>query len=1000
MKRKDMLRSYLIPPSSHFLDSLSRLYFRDLEEKKYNTLEVAFVFPTRRACLYFTRRLIQNKSSESFFLPKIFSWEEFINFCGERLIDVSYKLLTNAGFELLLLRTLKELGLNFKEPEEDVYWTKHYLQVFEELEKEGLTPKDLKIPPEGLPNKAQEFLENLTKVYEHFKSRSASLNYLSQAQLLQKIAEKLQETDSYKKLKTSSFYFCGFAALRKSESNLLKAFVELAKMDNLDTTIVFAWDAEKAEPHPILQRTFKDLGLTAERLILDASIESSKKLPSVIISETSDVHEEVELVCSNLKKDVDGLSAESLPEKIALIVPREETLLPLIYALEEVVEAGEHSPLQEINIAQSFPLYHHPLNLLLLNIIRLQKERVDDKYPVAKYFELLTQPLLKLLFPFLPQLLEALSKILQNKYDRVSLHKVEALIGVSEGSFLQAELSKIHDLFFRNWENVDEPTKLAQAIEEFLKLLLPLFSKDDAELIAYLTYLQTEVLPLFLQDELWEGLKDRRYPLYQLRKLLERTKYYLSGEPLKGLQILGFLETRLLNFEKAYLLDLNEGVLPPREDFNPLLTDEMRSYFGLPVFTSSLWDYYFLTFLESVDELFITYIGVEGEDSANEPSRFIYRLRYEFAKSGQSLSKKTPLRSFPKRNFQEGIPVTDEHRELILSYLKNAKLSRSFFETYLRCPAKFYFRYLLKIKEEESEAAFLGNITHKILEALLKPWIKTNDFIDFKEVVQKVDEKVDNVWELMRFGEKFDPLSDLMVRMLIKGFFKKYFEALMEQRIKRRVLGIEDSVVADLTMGGYEGLSTVKLYGKCDLRMEEEASVSLNYLILDLKTSASAGLRPKVFQKFLNDKIDDFKPSQTFSEYQKKLEDWKSLFGSNLNNFQLTFYLWLEIEKRNLINSDYSLIKLTLIKPTLVKKNSKDKPEESLPVEKAEENLAEESLSIEKAELFKINKFSNLLRQMIFHMLTTPYFYFTEKDNDCDWCSYYSICLSYRLSSS
>jgi hypothetical protein len=219
-----------------------------------------------------------------------------------------------------------------------------------------------------------------------------------------------------------------------------------------------------------------------------------------------------------------------------------------------------------------------------------------------------------------------------------------------------------------------------------------------------------------------------------------------------------------------------------------------------------------------------------------------------------------------------------------------------------------------------------------------------------------------------------------MVRMLIKGFFKKYFEALMERGIKRRVLGIEDEVIAELTMDGYEGLSTVKVCGRCDLRMEEEASGTLNYLILDLKTSPSAGLRPGVFQKFLNVKIEDFKPSQTFSEYQKKLEDWKSLFGNNLNNFQLTFYLWLEIEKRNLINSGYSSIKPTLIKITL-KENS------------------EESLIIHQKELSKINKFSNLLRQMIIHMLTTPYFYFfVDKNSNCKWCSYYSICLSYRLS--
>ena len=978
-----MLRSYLLPPSSHFLDNLSRLYFKDLEEKNYEPLEVAFIFPTRRACLYFTRRLILNKYSESFFLPKIFSWEEFINFCAERLIDSPCKLLTKEGFELLLLRTLKELGLNFKDPEEDIYWAKHYLEVFEELEKEGLTPKDLKLPPEGLPNKAQEFLENLTKVYEHFKSLSLSLNYLSEAQLLQKITERLNEAGSFKKLRISTFYFCGFAALRKRERDLLKIFAELAKMGNLNTTFVFAWDADKAEPHPILQKTFKDLGLSTERLVIDERENSDKKLPSVIISETSDVHEEVELVCSNLKKDILGLSVESLPEKIAIIVPREETLVPLIHALQELVEDEAHLPLQEINIAQSFPLYHHPINVLLLNIIKLQKEKVDDKYQVATYLELLRQPLLRLLFPSHPHLLEVLTKIL-NKYDKVALDEVEGLIEETKHSSLRGELSKIHDLLFRNWEISKEPAKLANAIEEVLRLLLPLFPKEDAELTAYVTYLQTKVLPLFLQDELWEGLKDRGYPLYILRKLLERAKYYLSGEPLKGLQILGFLETRLLNFEKAYLLDLNEGVLPPSEDFNPLLTDELRFYFGLPVFTSSLWDYYFLTFLESVDMLFITYIGAEGEGSANEPSRFFYRLKYEFAKSGQDLSKESPLRCFPKRTFHEGIPVTEEHKELILSYLKNVPVSRSFFETYLRCPAKFYFKYLLNIKEDESDAALLGIITHKILEELLKPWINSNDFIDFEEVSKNVDKTVDKVWKEEVEG-KFDPLSDLMVRMLIRGFFKRYFDTLIHQGIKRKVLGIEDKITADMPMDGYEGLSTVKLYGRCDLRMEEETDNLLNYLILDLKTSGSAEVRPKIFfQNFLTYSQHNRTPLKTPEEYKNALKNWRNFFGSYLENFQLIFYLSLEIEKSDLIKKNYSAVKPGLIRITL-----KDM-EKFLKIEGQKYGRLAEILEKTKRNMYSI------LKDIINHMLTTPFFYFAEKDNECIFCNYSSICLGYK----
>ena len=191
-----------------------------------------------------------------------------------------------------------------------------------------------------------------------------------------------------------------------------------------------------------------------------------------------------------------------------------------------------------------------------------------------------------------------------------------------------------------------------------------------------------------------------------------------SGEPLKGLQIMGPLETRALDFRHIVILSCNEGIFPRRSVSSSFIPPELRKGFGLPTYEyqDAIWAYYFYRMIQRAETVTLVYDSRTEGLKSGEESRFIKQLEYHY---------NLPLkRSFVKAEAKVGefaneIPKTVEH----INALRNCSLSASSIKSYLDCPAKFYFSKIERLKDEDEvaedlDAGKLGEVYHSTMQAL------------------------------------------------------------------------------------------------------------------------------------------------------------------------------------------------------------------------------------------------------------------------------------------
>lgn len=203
-----------------------------------------------------------------------------------------------------------------------------------------------------------------------------------------------------------------------------------------------------------------------------------------------------------------------------------------------------------------------------------------------------------------------------------------------------------------------------------------------------------------------------------LDQLLGPMSVPFNGEPLKGLQVMGPLETRALDFKHLVILSCNEGVFPRRSVSSSFIPPELRRGFGLPTYEyqDAIWAYYFYRMIQRAETVTLVYDSRTEGLKSGEESRFIKQLEYHY---------NLPLkRSFVKaeakvESFAEEIPKTEEHIEK----LKSASLSASSLKNYLDCPAMFYFSKVERLKEENEvaedlDAGTIGEVYHATMQAI------------------------------------------------------------------------------------------------------------------------------------------------------------------------------------------------------------------------------------------------------------------------------------------
>lgn len=203
-----------------------------------------------------------------------------------------------------------------------------------------------------------------------------------------------------------------------------------------------------------------------------------------------------------------------------------------------------------------------------------------------------------------------------------------------------------------------------------------------------------------------------------LNQLVGTASVPFQGEPLAGLQIMGPLETRALDFDNLIILNCNEGVFPRRSVSSSFVPPELRRGFGLPTyeFQDAMWAYYFYRMIQRSRRVWMLFDSRSEGTRTGEQSRYIRQLELHFGAKVNHYVVKAPIGHVAE---QDSIPKTDGH----IAELHEHSLSASALQNYLSCQAKFYYHSVCHLKEENEvseslDAGMLGTVFHSTMEGL------------------------------------------------------------------------------------------------------------------------------------------------------------------------------------------------------------------------------------------------------------------------------------------
>ena len=421
---------------------------------------------------------------------------------------------------------------------------------------------------------------------------------------------------------------------------------------------------------------------------------------------------------------------ENDPGKTAIILADETLLVPVMQTLPP--EAGI------VNITMGYPLTQSPLfglTELWLNI----QEQINKQQKHTVYYRDALAFLSHPLSGVKAAEREALqNKLLSQQWTEVPLTELHLISALAPNFFTSRHsgLQTIDALYLMLTAVLEQRQRQNQLNELEANLILEACKKLN-----------------LLHDNLDAYAPNLGLSLVfaLIRKTLASLAVPLEGEPLRGIQVMGMLESRCLDFEHVIILGMNEGTMPKRSVNPSFIPDSLRRANGMPVLENqdAVSAYLFYRLLQRSEKVTLVYDGLGGDTEAAEPSRFIRQLAYESNLKFNYLQQEQPVRIessnvivIPKQGkvwkemegfFYNGNPF------------KTNNISATTLTTYLACTLQFFFRYVAKIKEPEEvaenlEASQIGSALHQALEWFYADLIKTDKVITAERIDQKLPE--------------------------------------------------------------------------------------------------------------------------------------------------------------------------------------------------------------------------------------------------------------------
>lgn len=794
-----------------------------------------FILPNKRSSLFLRQELRKRLAPNSFF-PEILSIEEFMERVSGYLVMDSVGLL----FEFYTIYQ-EIVPVNERNSFESFSkWAPVLLQDFNELDSslaesesilryiyEAKRIENWNVGETG----SSELVENyisfhklIPQFYTSFQNRMKEVKSGYQGFVYKRACELILEHQTGNK--SLHYVFAGFNALSKSEELVIRKLLEEGNASIYWDNDEFYGNSQASAGSFIKnykkrwkyyqEKEFK----WTENLINTEKIIHLHGLPKNIsqIKHTGEI--------------LKSLSLKGSLNNTALVLGNEKLLPALLNSLpSEVTEA---------NITMGYELQNVSLSSFFESLFKAHLNRSARRNKGAFYYKDLQR-----LFsdPHVQNHCQSDSSF-QKNWSRLLFREKRLFVTDSEIRELvgaASPLNELFDLMFRGWEGqISELLKKLCEITEWFRL------KNDPN------RMETEILfrfnTIFTQllnfNEKYEHISSLRALHEFYRQLLRLEKMSFQGEPLSGLQIMGLLESRVLDFENVIVTSVNEGFLPAGRSDRSFIPLDIKFEKNLPTFQEkeAIFSYHFFRLLHRAKNIFLVYNSVNDDFGSGEPSRFIKQLEIaaELGILNQVSFHKVSIQPNPVphpielKSIQKTEGVFSKFRKIA-----DRGFSPTAFTTYIRNPLDYYKRYILGIKEvemvEETMAAnTFGTVVHNSLETLYRPhlnkWL-TPEMIE--NMIKLVEETVRGEWaqvyssKAALSGKNY--LSFEIAKKFISQFLSNERESL-KQGTKIRVLALEQELSCQHRPKGFD--FDVSLKGTID-RIDEVNGV---LRIVDYKT--------------------------------------------------------------------------------------------------------------------------------------------------------------------
>lgn len=865
------------------MESFLKLVAADLyKHTKGNLAHTAVVFPNKRAGLFFNEYLAQ-ESESPIWSPAYVSISELFRSLSPWEVGDPVKLVCE------LYKIFRRETQSTETLDDFYFWGEMLISDFDDADKNKVDTDKLFSNLQDLRNimddytfiddeqeeAIRQFFQNfsierrtalkerfislwdvLGNIYKGFRESLASQNIAYEGMMYRHVIEHL-DVD---KLPYEKYVFVGFNVLSKVEHTLFTQLKDAGKA-------VFYWDYDEFYMKENRQAVTHEAGEFIRRNLRDFPSPLSGELFKNL-SKPKEVH--------YIASSTENAQARYLPQWIRnnLTTPEKETAVVLCNeALLQPVLHSLPAEVKHVNITMGFPLSQTPVYSFLIALLELHTHGFNFKSGRYTFQSVVT--LLK--HPYTRQL-TGQAELLEKELTRNNrFYPLPGELGKDEFlTRLFTPLSGNLNLCIRLSETLQQVAGIYQAntsgtedTDAFNQLYRESLFKAYTTINRFRTLIEEDELTV--QSETFRRL---------LVKVLSATNIPFHGEPAIGMQVMGVLETRNLDFRHLVLLSVNEGQLPKSGGDSSFIPYNLRKAFGMTTIEHKIavYAYYFYRLLQRAERITLMYNTSSDGLNRGEWSRFMLQFLIEwphpitrqFLEAGQSPQGTSPITV-------EKTPDVMRRMQSLFDVRANpkAKFSPSALNYYLDCPLKFYYRYVagLSAPDEvsaEIDSATFGSIFHYAAEHIYKD-LTTHGKVINKEALEtllrnevKLQDYVDTAFKKLFFNVPQNEKPEYNgVQLINSAVIARYLKQLLQNDLRYApftFIASEMEVDEPIDIQTPKGVIKSRIGGIIDRMDSKDGTLR----IVDYKTGGDADTPPHVESLFIPDKKRSNYVFQTF----------------------------------------------------------------------------------------------------------------------------------------